>query len=379
MCCGADDEISGLYNIGFTFFYGVSCVGYTQFKVSSNGWLSFNAGAVSSEPTNDLNGSTNMRPGLAPLWDDMALNFAPVACTYQTTGVTPNQVTTIQWNQVSWKIQSKSPGAISFQVKLYESSNVIEFVYHRETGRDSFPSASIGLAGATVGDYLSVNNTYTSASSSTNTQNIGSVVTKEKPAEGTIFQWTPDCLTMPIELLSFYGKPSGKSTFLYWSTATETDNDYFTVERSKDGVSFSEIKKNPGAGNSITQKSYRVSDDEAPQGLTYYRLKQTDLNGKFSYQRMISVDNKPKLEMEKIYPNPGEGKYKFDLTSPVNGKIHIVLLNIYGEIVYDEFKEVVEGRNEINITVDIIPSGTYFLKTSMEGADFSSINKLIKY
>jgi hypothetical protein len=263
---GADNELSGVYNIGFTFQFG--CTSYTQYKVSADGWLTFNLGGSVSfaDAINDLANYTGMRPGIAPLWDDLAWNNNnPPQCGYQLTGVSPNRVLTVQWIRANWKILGTAPGKMSFQIKLYEGSNRIEMIYHQETGTTNAPSASIGLAGPAVGDYYSVNTTFTAASKVTNTQNIAN-----KPPEGQIFRWDPPCSVLPIELIDFTGENSLGKNLLRWSTATENHNDHFTIERSTDGSAFEDVGEVKGAGTSYSQKNYGFTDETVQPGVNYY-------------------------------------------------------------------------------------------------------------
>jgi len=176
----ADDQLSNAITLPFTFYY--NCQPYTQIKISSNGWLTFDLSQTSSLPTNNLSGTSLI---IAPLWDDLQ-------CTnnvrYQTSGIAPNRVFTIEWLNMEWNWQANT-AVISFQVKLYETSNRIEFIYRQETGavNNGSGGASIGLSGA-VGQFLSLNNTGPSPtpSSTSETTSLSS-----KPATGQIYRWDP--------------------------------------------------------------------------------------------------------------------------------------------------------------------------------------------
>lgn len=183
---GTDDAISSAINIGFTFNYG--CVNYTQIKVSSNGWITFNTSVTGSNASNNLATSSD-RPIIGPLWDDLAVGTGSTV-NYQLTGSAPNRVLTVEWSQMEWSY-SGSTWAIGFQCKLYETTNVIEFVYNRNgnaTANIVSASASIGISGTTSGQYYSLDGVGTSptASTSTETTNLAS-----KPATGQIYRWTP--------------------------------------------------------------------------------------------------------------------------------------------------------------------------------------------
>lgn len=84
---------------------------------------------------------------------------------------------------------------------------------------------------------------------------------------------------LPISLLSFDAKYTDKKVVVTWVTANEYNNDYFTLERSMDGINYTSIAKINGAGTSTQINEYSYTDTDALSGIIYYRLKQTDLNG----------------------------------------------------------------------------------------------------
>jgi hypothetical protein len=181
----ADDAISGSLPINFNFvFCGTT---YTNVIVSSNGWLSFGT-PTSSTLTNNQANLPNIVPAVMPLWDDLGgQSGVSSAASYITTGAAPNRIFTFEWKNWRWRFGSGA--AISFQVKLYETTNIIEFVYRQEAAATSTPTASIGIA-RTNNDYLTLNNTSASPSAfSTNFDNYTSLNTK--PASGQIYRFSP--------------------------------------------------------------------------------------------------------------------------------------------------------------------------------------------
>jgi hypothetical protein len=194
----ADDIISAAQNIGFDFVYdGVT---RTQFKMSSNGFISFNmsAGAVNLNQNDFSVANIPTRPIIAPLWDDLDGSPATSSANYEVTGTVPNRVLTVEWRNWEWNYQSTTP-VISFQVKLYETTNVIEFVYRQEATPISpgfGGGASIGLGGSTgsgAGSFLSL--------SSVSAPSVSSVVATntilEKPETGQIYTFTPPTCIAP--------------------------------------------------------------------------------------------------------------------------------------------------------------------------------------
>ena len=186
-----DDAVSAAIPIGFSFIYDATV--FTQLQASSNGFITFNTANIEVAQTNTLATGTvlnpsvadRIRPLVAPLWDDLSGDGATAS--YATTGTAPNRVFTMEWRNFLWDYNGPAP-AVSFQVKLYEGTNNIEFIYRREGGALSSPSASILLAGvgAGVGSYLSLNNATATptASSAIETRTIATL-----PATGQIYRF----------------------------------------------------------------------------------------------------------------------------------------------------------------------------------------------
>lgn len=102
------------------------------------------------------------------------------------------------------------------------------------------------------------------------------------------------CNTLPVELLSFTGKNVNGNNVLEWQTSSETNNDYFTVEKSTDGITFFPIARIDGAGNSTQINDYSFTDENSA-ALTYYRLRQTDFNGRYEYPGGVLALNNESL------------------------------------------------------------------------------------
>jgi len=176
-----DEQISGWIPIGFTFYY--NCNPYTQVKVSSNGWLTFN-NLTSAYLTNNLDNTVGNI--IAPLWDDLKTN-ATGSVVYRTIGTAPNRIFTVEWSKMKWNYYA-SGAVISFEVKLYETINRIEFCYKQEATAVNSGSASIGLNGGAAGVFLSLNGTGANpnVSSTIEYDNLST-----KPANNQVYRWNP--------------------------------------------------------------------------------------------------------------------------------------------------------------------------------------------
>ena len=170
------------------------------------------------------------------------------------------------------------------------------------------------------------------------------------------------CL-LPIELPSFTGDCSGGVRMLRWSTATENNNAYFTIEYSADGVSWHAAGTVPGAGNSSTMRNYSFTDGASRPGTVYYRLQQTDLDGKSSYSSVISVGNcmAPGADKLNIYPNPSPGQLILSFDGDRSKVQSIEVYDVLGERIY------YSGGWQSSLDLSDKPSGTYFVHFITDG------------
>ena len=150
-------------------------------------------------------------------------------------------------------------------------------------------------------------------------------------------------------MLSFRGKATGNSVTVLWSTTAENDNLYFTVEHSVDGQTFTALGTVPGAGTTSSTENYSYTHDPAPAGANYYRLKQTDADGQFTYSGVI-VCNVAATTGILLYPNPATSS--LIIQGLVNGPVF--LLDGGGRRV----GYLKAGANAI----DGLPAGVYYVE-----------------
>jgi len=136
------------------------------------------------------------------------------------------------------------------------------------------------------------------------------VVTDGNTAVQNLTSWTgkpptpPDGQqVMPVEFIWVGAAINTNAVVVFWKTASETNNDYFTIEKSMDAINFEMVSTTGGAGNSNILLNYSAKDNEPFSGVSYYRLKQTDFDGKFTYSNLVKVDFE-NTQGVTIYPNP---------------------------------------------------------------------------
>lgn len=134
---------------------------------------------------------------------------------------------------------------------------------------------------------------------------------------------------LPVELTFFTATPTQNSVKLEWETASELDNDFFTIERSVDGATWESLMQVDGAGTSKETLQYEAIDILPLPGAQYYRLKQTDFDGQFSYSSLVFVWFGQSMNSVNLFPNPTSGY--FYLESSLNLVDHQVeVFNLAG-------------------------------------------------
>jgi hypothetical protein len=173
---------------------------------------------------------------------------------------------------------------------------------------------------------------------------------------------------LPIELLSFQAQAEQEKVQLRWVTTAEINNDFFTIERSKDGQQWEDIFIIPGAGNSSQTLRYTEVDEQPLAGLAYYRLKQTDFNGEFSHSAPVAVyfGEGDAAEIW-LFPNPVEQGGRIQIRHPIIGdtKFTISLRDVSGKVWLEQSQASQDGTESMHLSIDpSIPTGMYMLTLS---------------
>ena len=183
---------------------------------------------------------------------------------------------------------------------------------------------------------------------------------------------------IPVELISFTANMVENKVRLEWSTATETNNRGFEIEQSSDKSNFTKIGFVEGHGTTTEIHEYSFITKPAYAGLNYYRLKQIDYDGTFSYSKVIEAefDIPDKYSLSQNYPNPFNPTTKITYTIPKEGKVSVKIFDMIGREVatlVNEEKPV--GNYEVTFDATVLPSGVYFYQLKAE--KFIETKKLI--
>jgi hypothetical protein len=190
--------------------------------------------------------------------------------------------------------------------------------------------------------------------------------------------------TLPVKLLQFTATVTSEANGtkandvqLNWTTASEQNNKGFEVERSVDGHNFDKIGFVKGAGNSNKTTSYVLTDKDAfargqqpkANSQLFYRLKQIDLNGKYTYSNIVRVNkNTKEVSSLSVFPNPFTNNYTIAIHATQNGASLIQMMDMQGRLVMEQTAGVVEGANTIEVNnLAGVQQGIYFVKITTNG------------
>ncbi|MBS1982518.1 MAG: T9SS type A sorting domain-containing protein, partial [Bacteroidetes bacterium] len=167
---------------------------------------------------------------------------------------------------------------------------------------------------------------------------------------------------LPIELLNFTGKFMDGTVQLDWTTASELNNNFFTVEKSINGKDFIAVAKVMGAGTKHTSTDYHAVDYQPYNGLSYYRLRQTDFDGKSTTSEVISVY--ADVTSIQIYPNPTHGQgFKIQTSEPMESTAVVEMLDSFGQIVFSQNWSALPVSNQVvTINQPGLASGLYIVR-----------------
>ena len=174
---------------------------------------------------------------------------------------------------------------------------------------------------------------------------------------------------LPIELLEFSAEPADKVVNLQWITSSEINNSHFTVERSTDGVTFSKVLEMPGAGNSNTIRTYKAVDESPAMGVSYYRLKQTDFNGDFTYSEWVVVNftGNEEISLQSVFADRSTGNVFIRCNNPENQKVNVQIFDSGGKIIHSSNQMSSSSNWNGTVNVGNLSKGTYVVRVIIAG------------
>lgn len=171
---------------------------------------------------------------------------------------------------------------------------------------------------------------------------------------------------MPVVLTSFNTKVEGSSVAATWQTSSESNSDYFELERSANASDWQSVGKVNAAGNSANVRNYSMVDANPLSGTSYYRLKQVDRDGKTSLSKINSVNFTGSGSALKIYPNPAVSFINLEGSELSQIKIY----NTAGSDVTSLTRVSEKNNRIVKLEVSALSKGTYFVRTRTGSVSF---------
>lgn len=408
-----DEGIAGPFPLGFNFkFYGNA---KNQIYINTNGIILF--GTVSSNIFTNASIPTSDTPNefIAPFWDDLDGRTQGTVHYKQDGNKFIIQFT--NWQKYS------ATGSLTFQVVLNSNGKIL--VYYNNMSA-TLNAATVGIENLAGNDGLQVaynanyvknnhalqfaaepdwlsNNIFSGTLFNGNTAavvltfqsddypfgdySMDMVITSNAPAAPTLT--IPIKMTIqdpvPVELESFSAVSIKNYVELDWSTATETNNRGFEIERrfAEGNSGWQNIGFVQGSGTSSSAKEYSFVDKSITTvGNYYYRLKQIDFDGKFEYsnQAAVVVDKPASIALLQNYPNPFNPSTTIEFTLTDKANVKVSIYSILGELVKDyTFNQLEAGYHKLDFDGTGLTSGTYFYHLNVTGgkSNYTQTKKMI--
>lgn len=210
------------------------------------------------------------------------------------------------------------------------------------------------------------------------TNNFGSPVVPVDCNTNGIKDWRDNTKAhiLPVVMVNFTATASkgGNAVELNWTTATEVNNSHFEVQRSIDGKEFTNLELVKGAGTSFTSKSYTYTDNSPYlAGVNYYRLRQVDFNGEFSFSEVKTIDLSKSNGSVVISPNPFYNTFEVVINNREYTGADVNVVNMAGQSV---FTGSIQCQNSLKIDLSNFSAGVYFVTVNTGSETFTE--KIIK-
>ncbi len=174
--------------------------------------------------------------------------------------------------------------------------------------------------------------------------------------------WTlnDNSVPLPIELINFEVNCINNQTVLNWCTASETNNNYFTIEHSSNGNLFNEIGFVLGQGTTSNKHCYQFTSSINLQGVNYYRIKQTDYDGKISYSNIVTSSDCGKGNTQPVITNNGTRNVGLIFNVEGSSNYELVIYNSLGQIMESKTIPVNTGSNQISVRLNNVAEAVYY-------------------
>ena len=171
---------------------------------------------------------------------------------------------------------------------------------------------------------------------------------------------------LALDMGNFEAAHSGKDVQLSWSTNYEKENQHFAVMRAGSDLNFEEIGQVLSQGNSETPQFYTFMDREPLQGISYYQLKNVDINGQATLSDIRSIETNPSGKTISVSPNPNNGQFSLELAIQKTGNYSIQIVSSEGKVVYQTNLLLESGNHVLPMNKVALLKGTYLVRATNE-------------
>ena len=340
-----DDDVSATTNIGFTFNY--NSVNYTQFSATSNGVFMF-GGSAATDYNNVFSGFNG--PYLIPYWDDNYTD-ANGNVQYMVTGAVGSRRLVVEYN-LSY-LGNTGAADKRFQIWLFETSNIIQFVYG--AGNNLNGGFSVGILSNGTTDFKSVTTaTNTSSNLTANDNNL------TWPGSGRSYIFNP-IGGLPVEFSSFDYTCEENNINLNWTTESELDCEAFEIEVSRNGTDYLPIGSQKGNGTTHSQSLYSFAISSIYSN-EYIRIKQLDKNGSYHFYGPFAIHCNSERVI--IYPNPTTEQTSI-ICPESFGATTITICDYKGNVLSETQHDFRSSNMQLINLADYV-AGMYLIKLSTE-------------
>lgn len=187
-----------------------------------------------------------------------------------------------------------------------------------------------------------------------------------------------DCNILPVELLTFEAEAQSDHVAITWLTQTERNSSYFEVERSRDGEHFAPIGSVEAAGVSLSRIDYSLLDQDPLEGRAYYRLRQVDRDGTFSFSNVVTVQYQSTIARLMIHPNPAEESIMVAFDGSELGALEVEILDGAGRRVRLARVQLQGGISSLPLNVMDLDSGSYLVQIRSVDGSRSAVGRFVK-
>lgn len=353
-----DDEFSGLLPIGFPFCYmGIT---YNNFVISSNGYITFNTACANQSstwvtqtvPAASLPSTNN---SIMVCWQDIDPSVSGII-RYRLMGTAPNRRLIVIFDQIAMFSSSCNSLTFSGQIKLYETTNVIELLIGTKTLCTTWNS------GNAVQGIVETNGAWATTVAGRNNTNW--------TTSNEAFRYTPSMVGCCITILNagytrLSGESKGTHNVLNWTTSSEDGVNAFVLERSMYGNSFEEVARQPAQGGSGHGASYQVIDERPLSPVTYYRVRDISVDGQNHHSEVISVVSQGTPFSIDHVATSADGQVNVGLTSPQpHPAVQIEVLDATGRVIGRRVISIQAGAQEVALPLSHLSAGYYMVQVT---------------